>query len=203
MLPVSSRDGTWTGPIDALFTATSATCVTGLIVVDTGSYFSGFGQFVILALIQIGGLGIMTLGTFLLVAVGRRISIHHEKVVLGAIGTDPIRGLKSILLLTILFTVVSELIGAVILTLRFMSHGFGVLRSVELAVFHSISAFCNAGFSLFADSLMGVREDPALVLTVACLIVLGGPRVSCGPQRCLPAPVATKPGSARTPGAAQ
>jgi trk system potassium uptake protein TrkH len=174
MLPVSSRDGTWTGPIDALFTATSATCVTGLIVVDTGSYFSGFGQFVILALIQVGGLGIMTLGTFLLVAVGRRISIHHEKVVLGAIGTDPVRGLKSILLLTILFTVVSELIGAVILTLRFMSHGFGALRSVELAVFHSISAFCNAGFSLFADSLMGVREDPVLVLTVACMIVLGG-----------------------------
>ncbi|MDT8390851.1 MAG: TrkH family potassium uptake protein [Lentisphaeria bacterium] len=173
-LPVSSREGVWTAPVDALFTATSATCVTGLIVVDTGSYFSGFGQSVILALIQVGGLGIMTLGTFLLVAVGRRVSISHEKVVLGAIGTVPVRGLKSILLLTILFTVVSQLIGAAILTTRFMARGFGQLRSVELGVFHSISAFCNAGFSLFADSLIGVRQDPALVLTVSCLIVLGG-----------------------------
>jgi len=173
-LPVSSSDGTWTHPIDALFTATSATCVTGLIVVDTGTYFSRFGQWVILALIQVGGLGIMTMGTFLLVAVGRRISIHHEKVVFGAIGTDPIRGLKSILLLTVLFTLLAELIGACILAPRFMAQGFPPTRSVELAVFHAISAFCNAGFSLFADSLMGVREDPVLVLTVAALIILGG-----------------------------
>ena len=174
MLPASSREGVWTGWVDALFTATSATCVTGLIVVDTGSYFSRFGQWVIIVLIQIGGLGIMTLGTFLLVAVGRRISLRHEKVVIGTIGDDPVHGLKSILLLTILFTAMSVVAGTAVLSARFIARGFGTGRSMELALFHSISAFCNAGFSLFSDSLMGVREDPVIVLTVAGLIVTGG-----------------------------
>lgn len=174
MLPLSNRGGTWTNPVDALFTATSATCVTGLVVVDTGTHFTGFGQCVILALIQMGGLGIMTFGTLLLVAVGRRISIRHEKVVLGAIGTVPVRGLRRILLLAVGFTLAAEAVGALILAQRFMARGIAPGRSAWLATFHAVSAFCNAGFSLFPDSLMGVRNDPLLLLVVATLVVLGG-----------------------------
>ncbi len=175
MIPLSSSSGSWTNPLDALFTSASATCVTGLIVVDTGTYFSSFGHAVILSLIQLGGLGIMTLATFLLVAVGRRLSIQHEKVFLdttnGCTGSCP--G-KSILLMTVIFTILVELVGATILALRFYSLGFDPGKSIKLAVFHSISAFCNAGFSLFEDSLVTYREDPVILLTVSSLIILGG-----------------------------
>lgn len=174
-LPIASASGRWTHPLDALFTATSATCVTGLIVVDTGAHFSPFGHSVILCLIQMGALGIMTLGTFLLVLIGRRLSVQGEFVLMDSLGHERIRGLKPLLATTILYTILFETVGAALLGRRlFTHHGYTVNQAVRHGIFHSISAFCNAGFSLHADSLIGWRQDPVLMLTVMALIVLGG-----------------------------
>ncbi len=174
-LPWANARHEWTPPLTAVFTATSATCVTGLAVVDTGSFFSGFGQAVILLLIQAGGLGIMTLGTFLLVLTGRRLNIEDEFVLMDSLGYDRIRGLPSLLRRTILFTLLFEAAGAVILTHRLQTaHQAPFPAALWSGVFHSVSAFCNAGFSLYADSLCSLRSDPVIVLTVAALLVLGG-----------------------------
>jgi len=174
-LPLASRDGRWQDPLTALFTATSATCVTGLIVTDTAATFSGFGQLVILGLIQLGGLGIMTLGTFFLVLAGRRLSMNHEFVLTDALGHERHRGIKPLLLRAVGFTLLFETVGAAVLAWRFASeYGMRTPTAVYHSVFHSISAFCNAGFSLYEDSLMGLRTDKVVVLTVAALVVLGG-----------------------------
>lgn len=174
-LPWSSAHGTWTGPLTALFTATSATCVTGLVVVDTGSFFSPFGQVVILLLIQAGGLGIMTLGTFLLILTGRRLDIEDEFVLIDSLGYDRIRGLPSLLRRTVLFTLIFEAAGAVILTHRLQTaHHVPFPAALWSGVFHSVSAFCNAGFSLYSDNLCSLRGDPVILLTIAALLVLGG-----------------------------
>lgn len=175
MLPFSSSTGRWTEPLTALFTATSATCVTGLIVVDTGSYFSFFGQMVILILIQLGGLGIMTLGTFLLVLVGRRLSMQNEFVLTDALGRERARGIKSLIVRACLFTLVIEMAGSFVLAYRLTAHhGYSRAKGAYYGIFHSISAFCNAGFSLYEDSLIGLRTDNLFVLNIALLIVIGG-----------------------------
>lgn len=174
-LPFSSRSRCWTDPLTALFTATSATCVTGLVVVDTGSYFSGFGQGVVLCLIQLGGLGIMTLGTFLLVLVGRRLSMQNEFVLTDAFGREKARGVKSLILRALVFTVIIEIIGAVILSRIFSgTYGYSVWRSLYYGFFHSVSAFCNAGFSLFPDSLIGFRHDSRILAVTGGLLCTGG-----------------------------
>jgi trk system potassium uptake protein TrkH len=174
-LPVSSSRNTWTDPLTAFFTATSATCVTGLSVVDISSHFSRFGQGAILVMIQAGGLGIMTLGTFLLVMVGRRLGMQNEFVLIDSLGYDRIRGLPSLLRRAILFTLLFEAAGAAVLTHRLMTtqaQPFG--EALYSGLFHSISAFCNAGFALFPDNLASWQNDPVLLLTIAALIVLGG-----------------------------
>jgi trk system potassium uptake protein TrkH len=174
-LPWSSAGGKWTDPLTAFFTATSAVCVTGLSVVDIGTTFSLFGQVVIVVLIQAGGLGIMTLGTFLLVLVGRRLSVENEFVLMDSLGQEGIRGLRALVLKAVTFTVLIELAGAVILGWRlWAAHGYRPVEAAYSGVFHSISAFCNAGFSLYRDSLAGLRRDSAILATVACLIVVGG-----------------------------
>ena len=173
--PYATKRGDWQDPLAALFTATSATCVTGLTVVDTGSDLSLFGQIVVLALIQLGGLGIMTLGTFLLVLTGRRLRMQDEFILMDSLGTEGVRGLRSLLARTVLFTVALETVSASILAHRFISaHGYSPTEAVYHGVFHSISAFCNAGFSLYSSSLMGLRTDRTVVLVITCLIVLGG-----------------------------
>ncbi len=175
MLPVSARTGQRTALLPALFTATSATCVTGLSVVDIGQYYSHFGQLVILGLIQTGGLGIMTLGTFLLVLIGRRLSLRDEFVVRNALGSEGVHGLGSLLGATMAFTFAIEAAGAVVLTARYIhAHGYTFSDAVYAGCYHSISAFCNAGFALHSDSLIGLREDSIFVLTMAVLIVAGG-----------------------------
>lgn len=174
-LPMSSADGRWTSPLDALFTATSAVCVTGLVVVDTGSHFSPLGHFLLVLLMQAGGLGIMTLGTMVLLAAGRRPSITSEVALTDTYGGRYGSGLLSILKSSFLFTVSCEFLGILLLYGRFESHyGLGVSAAVGSACFHAVSAFCNAGFALQADSLGGFREDPLILVTVAVLIVLGG-----------------------------
>lgn len=174
-LPISRASGQWSSPLDALFTATSAVCVTGLIVQDTGTYWSVFGQVVILTLIQLGGLGFMTSSTLLLLLIGRRAGLRHRMIQREAIGGE---GLGSTLTLTrqiALFTLVAEALGAVILTASFWND-VGPARAVWWGIFHAISAFNNAGFDLIGGfrSLVPFNDEPVILLTVAVLIILGG-----------------------------
>lgn len=171
-LPVSTNGGhiAW---VDALFTATSAVCVTGLIVVDTGTYFSGFGQGVILALIQIGGLGVMTISVMLFQWVGRSISFRQRMALQDLFAHTPREDIFSLVRSIVLVTLSVEVMGAVLLILHWSRElPFG--SAVYTAVFHSISAFCNAGFSLFSDSMMGYDNNFLLNITVCSLIVVGG-----------------------------
>lgn len=158
--------------IDALFTATSATCVTGLTVVDTGSKFTPFGQTVILALIQIGGLGIMTFSTLFALMLGKKLKIRDQMVVAESLSSSAI-GIRSLLKYVIIFTFTCELIGTIFLYFHFHQE-FSPLRAIWYAVFHSISAFCNAGFSLFKTSLIGYQGNLLVNTVVTILIILGG-----------------------------
>ncbi|MGF1512692.1 MAG: TrkH family potassium uptake protein [Elainellaceae cyanobacterium] len=173
MLPISLASGDWNGGVIALFTSTSAVCVTGLIVVDTGSYYSGFGELVILLLIQVGGLGYMTATTFLLLILGRRFGLREKLAIQKSLDVAQISGavqlVKSIISLTLLF----EITGALLLFPIF-SKDYGSLYSLWLSVFHSISAFNNAGFSLFEDSLVGYATNPGLNIVIPALIIIGG-----------------------------
>ncbi|SHF68918.1 trk system potassium uptake protein TrkH [Desulfacinum infernum DSM 9756] len=159
--------------IDALFMATSATCVTGLSLYDIGTQFTVWGQGVLLALIQVGGLGIMLLSTVFLMALGRRISFRSRMLLQDTYTHGPSAHLPHLLRNIIVFTLLFEAAGALVLFTRF-SHRYPELRALYLAVFHSVSAFCNAGFSLFSDSLTGFRSDVPVNLTMAVLIIVGG-----------------------------
>jgi trk system potassium uptake protein TrkH len=172
-LPIMSTAAPLRG-IDALFTATSAACVTGLGVVDTGTAFSGLGQGVILVLIQVGGLGIMTFASAAAVFAGRRLSLRQESVTADLLGADARQDLRGALRNVLVVTFVSEFVGAVLLTVSFMARGDTFFRAAWRGVFTSISAFCNAGFALQADSLVGYSTAPDVLAVVAALIVVGG-----------------------------
>ncbi len=171
-IPISTPIGhiSW---MDALFTATSAVCVTGLAVLDTGRDFTIFGQCVILLLIQIGGLGVMTVSVALFHWLGRTISFRHRMVMQETFAHTPRKDIYSLLQSIFIFTGITELLGAILLTV-FWSRRFPVDQAVWLAVFHSVSAFCNAGFSLFANSLMDFRDLLSINLIICTLIILGG-----------------------------
>ena len=154
MLPVSSEQGAWTSPVDALFTATSAVCVTGLIVKQTPTYWSTFGELVILTLIQAGGLGIMTVSAFLAVIIRRRLSISFESMMTDIVESDRTETVWSLVRFICLFTLVAEVIGAVCLYLSWEQDA-GFWHRAYVSIFHAISAFCNAGFSLYNDSQIG------------------------------------------------
>ncbi|MCX8160647.1 MAG: TrkH family potassium uptake protein [Candidatus Saccharicenans sp.] len=171
-LPYSTRGGR-IALIDALFTSTSAICVTGLIVVDTPNFFSPFGLGVILTLIQLGGLGIMTFSSFILITAGRRVSLSDKLVVEGSFRPAAISDFRALLRDVFLFTFSFELLGAAALIMKFSELG-SFSRALALSVFHSVSAFCNAGFSLFSDNLMGYRGDVLVNLTIILLIIFGG-----------------------------
>lgn len=174
-LPAANTDGLWQKPLTALFTATSATCVTGLSVIDIGTRLTLFGQLVVLALIQLGGLGITTFGTFLLVVVGRRLSVQSEFVLMDAYGTEEVHGLHSLLLWTMTFTLFFEGFGTLLLWTRYASTTTLPLgQAFYYAAFHAVSAFCNAGFSLHPDSLVSFQNDPFYLSTVGFLVVSGG-----------------------------
>lgn len=159
--------------IDALFTSASAACVTGLIVVDTGTYFSLAGQAIILILIQIGGLGIMTITVVLFRLIGRRTPLKQRLAVQDVFSHSPRRDLFSLIKSVVVFTALAEAIGAAALFLFFSRH-YPLDRAAYTAVFHAVSAFCNAGFSLFPDSLVNYQGSPLLNGTVCGLITLGG-----------------------------
>ncbi|MBU4304137.1 MAG: TrkH family potassium uptake protein [Candidatus Omnitrophica bacterium] len=173
-LPIASHSGEALGFIDALFTATSATCVTGLIVKDTGTFFSLFGQLVILALMQIGALGIMTFSVTLFLAVGKKMSNREAMVMQDVLDQDSFAGILGLIRFIARMTLTVELLGAVFLFVGFMPYFQNPLQCLYISVFHSISAFCNAGFSLFSDSLVGFAGDVTINMTVAFLIIFGG-----------------------------
>jgi trk system potassium uptake protein len=174
-LPIASQLGQLTHPIDALFTATSATCVTGLAVVDTGTYWSFFGQAVILVLIQVGGFGFMISATLILLATGRRIGLRDRLAVGENMGLDRLGGLVRLVRDIAIFTAITEGCGFAVFYARFAATEPGG-HAAWKAAFHSISAFNNAGLDIFGNfrSLTGYVTDPAVVLTTVALIFLGG-----------------------------
>ena len=171
-LPVSHGNRN-VGVLDALFTATSAVCVTGLAVVDTGTAFSGFGQVVILLLFQFGGLGLLTFGTFLALATGRRLGYGDRLRLQEQVSGSNLGGIVDLVRTIAIVVALAELTGALLLYSRFApNEGIGV--GAWHAVFHSVSAFNNAGFSLYPDSLSRYVTDPIVNLTVVALILVGG-----------------------------
>ncbi len=159
--------------IDALFTATSAVCVTGLIVVDTGGFFSHFGQAVILVLIQLGGLGIMTFSVFFYLLLGRSIGFRDRRIIQDTYSQFPIRDIYVLLKSVFLYTIIIELLGTAFLFVGWRG-SFSPMQALYVSLFHAISAFCNAGFCLFSDSLVGFQENATINLAVTALIILGG-----------------------------
>jgi len=171
-LPLANRNGSIPF-IDALFTAASAVCVTGLTVVDTESSFTLFGQVVILGLIQIGGLGVMTISVALFKWLGRSIPFRHRLVMQDLFAHTPRQDIFSLIKSIFLFTMSAELAGALLLTIHW-SRELPIHRAFYLGLFHSISAFCNAGFALFSDSMIRYSDDLLLNATLCSLIVAGG-----------------------------
>jgi len=173
MTPAASNCGTVTPFVNALFTSTSATCVTGLAVYDTGSYFSTFGQMVILMLMQVGGLGIMTISTAFALILGQRLTLKLENIMHNVVGGSYTVNLFELLKNIIVVTAIIEFLGAALLFTTFVMQ-MEPLKAAYFALFHAVSAFCNAGFSLFPDSFSGFLTNPLLNITITLLIILGG-----------------------------
>ena len=178
MLPISTIAGCVTPFNETLFTATSAVCVTGLVVQDTGSYWSGFGQTIILVLIQIGGLGVITVAASFALLSGRKISLMQRSTMQDAISAPKVGGIVRLTRFILRGTFLIELLGALAM-LPVFCHDYG-WRGIWMAVFHSISAFCNAGFDILGTesnlypSLTGYAGNPTINITIMLLIVVGG-----------------------------
>ncbi len=175
-LPISSADGAWTPFIDALFTATSATCVTGLTPVVPGVHWNAFGQVVILLLIQIGGLGFTTLVSILFMAIGgRSFGLYERTAMAQSVGESRLTGIKTLVKRILIGTLIFEFAGALLLMIRFIPDFGGI--GVWYAFFHAISAFCNAGFDIIGlqgQSLSDYARDPLVSLVICILIIIGG-----------------------------
>jgi trk system potassium uptake protein TrkH len=177
-LPIASRNGYSIGFVNALFTATSAVCVTGLVVVDTYTHWSVFGQVIILFLIQVGGLGFMTLATLFSLALGRKISFKERLLIAESLNQYSPQGMVKLIKDILLGTMIFEGIGAIILSIRFAGQ-YGIKDGIFKGIFHSISAFCNAGFDLMGgsgqfSSFSTYVEDPVVNLTIMSLVIIGG-----------------------------
>ncbi len=177
-LPISSRTGESTSFLSCLFTATSASCVTGLVVVDTYTHWSVFGQTVIIILIQIGGIGFMTLMTVVSLALNRQITLKERTLLKDSFNTPDISGMVRLTKHIVAGTVIFELIGSILLATRFIPI-FGLSQGLYTAVFMSISAFCNAGFDILGEfgeysSLISFSDDALVILTISALILIGG-----------------------------
>ena len=178
-LPVSSAAHTFTDPLTALFTATSAVCVTGLVVVDTASHWSFFGRCVILLGIQIGGLGVMTVMALVAMMLGRRIGLRQRTLLLESVASLHIGGIVRLVRRAVVGTLLLEAVGAALLSVRFVPL-LGPVRGIGYGIFHAISAFCNAGFDLMGtvtgtySSLESFVSDPLVNLVAVALVLLGG-----------------------------
>lgn len=174
-LPVSSQSGESTNFVDCLFTSTSSVCVTGLITRDTATYWSTFGKCVIISLIQIGGLGFMSFTTLVFLLLGKRITLKERLVMQEAMNFFSLQGLVKMSRYILLFTFSIEGIGALILSTQFIPQ-FGVMKGIAYSIFHSISAFCNAGFDLMGNfsSLTSYYDNSVVIITISMLIITGG-----------------------------
>ena len=175
MLPIA-REGPGSAPlVTALFTATSAVCVTGLIVVDTPVYWSGFGQVVILGLIHVGGFGIMTLASLVGLLISRRLGLRSRLVAAAETKHVGLGDVNRVITGVIKASLLFEALTAALLTARFaVGYDVGLVRAIELGVFHAVSAFNNAGFALFSDNVIGFAADPWICLPIAAAVILGG-----------------------------
>ncbi len=177
-LPAASRDGFSCGFRPALFTATSATCVTGLVLYDTWTQWSGFGQVVIICLIQIGGLGFMSIASLVLFALRRRVGLKQRMLIAQALSLNDLEGVVRLQKWVLFGSLLVESTGALILLIRFWPE-YGFLTALKWGAFHAVSAFCNAGFDIFGcispgASLITFQSDPVVLLTLGILVVLGG-----------------------------
>lgn len=174
-LPISSRNGTYTNFIDSLFVSTSATCVTGLVTVDTGTHWSYFGKIVIMLLIQIGGLGFMSVATLFALLFGRKITLKERLIIHQSLNSFSIQGLVKMSKYILIFTFAVEMIGAGLLSTQFVPE-FGWAKGLFYGVFHSISAFCNAGIDLIGEfrSVTIYSNNSVIILTISFLIIIGG-----------------------------
>ena len=178
MLPLSTRDGNGASFADSLFTATSAVCVTGLIIHDTATYWSEFGQAIILTLIQIGGMGVVTIAVAIAVASGRKIGLMQRSTMQEAISAHQVGGIVRLTKFILKTSIFIELIGAALLMPVFCKD-FGILKGLWYSLFHAVSAFCNAGFDLLGvrepfSSLTSYASNPLVNFTIMALIVTGG-----------------------------
>ncbi len=175
MLPLSSRSGQFTSPVDALFTATSAVCITGLVVLDTATHWNTFGQGVLLALFQIGGIGFVTGATLLLLATGRGLGLRAKLLLSESMGMDGLGGVVGIILRVTIFSMVIEGAGAAIFFLHWRAVG-NPDSSLWTAVFHAASAFNNCGMDIFGNfrSLLDYQGDAVVLLATSALVIIGG-----------------------------
>lgn len=175
LLPIARSGPGGARPLEALFTATSALCVTGLAVVDTATYWSAFGQVTILVLIQAGGFGIMTLASLLGLLISRRLGLGSRMLAAAETKSVGLGDVRTVLLGVARISLTVEAVTALVLSVRFATaYDHGVGTSVWLGVFHAVSAFNNAGFALFSDSLIGFATDPWICLPIAAAVILGG-----------------------------
>lgn len=172
-LPISGTSGTWNSPLVALFTSTSAVCVTGLNVIDPGTYFSFWGQLFIVLLIQVGGLGYMTMTTLLVLILGRRIDYSQKQAIQDSFDRPFLQGSKNLIISIVATTLIFELTAAFGLTIVF-AEKFPLNEALWLGIFHSVSAWNNAGFGLFKDNLIGYQTSFPVNLIITGLIIFGG-----------------------------
>ena len=174
-LPISSKSGRYTSLVDSIFTATSAVCVTGLVTLDTGTYWNTFGQCIIMILIEIGGLGFMSVTTFIAMILGRKITLRDRLIMQEAMNTFNIQGLVKMLRYVLGLTFTVQIAGAFLLSFVFVPK-FGISTGVFYSIFHSVSAFCNAGFDLFGNfsSLTSFSGNYLVIIVISLLIIIGG-----------------------------
>ena len=172
-LPISSKSGEATNFVDAIFTSTSAVCVTGLITLNTSAHWSTFGQIVIMTLIEIGGLGFMSFAVLISLILGKKITLRERLVMQEAMNTYSIQGLVRMVKYILIFTFSVQFFGALLLSTQFVPE-YGIGRGIFYSVFHSISAFCNAGFDLFGTSLINYYDNSVVILVISALIIIGG-----------------------------
>ncbi|MBU3199638.1 TrkH family potassium uptake protein [Clostridium estertheticum] len=174
-LPISSQSGEITPFIDCIFTSTSAVCVTGLVTLDTGTYWTYFGKTVIMLLIETGGLGFMSVATLVFFFFGRRITLKERLVMQEAMNVNSLQGLVKMIKYVLIFTFSVEGVGAVLFATQFIPE-FGIVKGIYYSVFHAVSAFCNAGFDLMGNfkSVTAYANNSVVILTISTLIAVGG-----------------------------
>lgn len=172
-LPIFTRSGKATNLVDSIFVASSASCVTGLTTVNTAEHWNTYGHILILILIQIGGLGVMTLATLFPLLLRKKIGLKSRRILKEQLNIDTLQGIMKLFRYVLVFTFLVEILGAILLSLRFVPI-FGMAKGLWYSIFHSVSAFCNAGFDLLGDSIYPYRNDNLINITLMSLVVIGG-----------------------------